>query len=540
MRSFFAKIFLCCLLAVFCVMASATDIVKLRTSEYAFRSVGDNGKWGEWGDWEKTSMPIVLSHNTLVVYSSTQQEYDIYETSAYGDTSDRTIKMSAIDKKGKQCELRLRHKDNYWQLYVDYSDMSWVYNIELAYSHRDDGSNTAAANVANAMSGEPHTATSSTVPEMRQVETASASSASTLNVDDDLDDFKRLIDYPLGLTFLPKNAEGVVGLGGIHKVEALIKQNRSWTCQIKELSTGSKYIALFKHNGYVDSYKGHLFDDADYTVGENYYSNHWEFNFSLDKAKYSEEYVEQLYKDMLGKLEKRLYYQITEQTVSGNRVHRHMAKFADGRKVELTLENYDSSYRVKICITPFDSAHFPAQVSSASSKSYASTNKSSSSSYSSTPEKPSLFSQTNKRKFALGGMGGAIGLGSKTLGAGGFSLTICGFYADIIFKGASHEDDTGVDTWEDEKGIATHLGYQIPIRRWLRLIPLVGYCKVSEGETDGSDYYLDDSGVHNKFVANWSDGGVDFGGMMVLHFGVFNIYLGGTTSSAYGGLGFEF
>lgn len=126
------------------------------------------------------------------------------------------------------------------------------------------------------------------------------------------------------------------------------------------------------------------------------------------------------------------------------------------------------------------------------------------------------------------------------MGAGGINLSIWGIYADVFFSPAAHTDDTGVDTWEDDQGIATHIGYQIPIRRWLRLIPVVGYCKVSEGETDGSDYYINDSGVHNAFTANWSEGGVDFGGLMVLHFGIINIYLGGTTSSAYGGVGFEF
>lgn len=59
MRNIITKILMTCMLAVFCVMAAAQDVVKLRTSEYALRFADDNGQWGEWSEWKVSSMPVV-------------------------------------------------------------------------------------------------------------------------------------------------------------------------------------------------------------------------------------------------------------------------------------------------------------------------------------------------------------------------------------------------------------------------------------------------------------------------------------------------
>lgn len=69
----------------------------------------------------------------------------------------------------------------------------------------------------------------------------------------------------------------------------------------------------------------------------------------------------------------------------------------------------------------------------------------------------------------------------------------------------------GVDKWSDKTSAVVHIGYQIPIVKNLRFIPVIGYAKIAYGTTDGSDYTISDSGVvHNKFSEKKSVSGVRF------------------------------
>lgn len=76
----------------------------------------------------------------------------------------------------------------------------------------------------------------------------------------------------------------------------------------------------------------------------------------------------------------------------------------------------------------------------------------------------------------------------------------------------------GVDKWSDKMTTVVHIGYQIPIVKNLRFIPVIGYAKIAYGTTDGSDYTISDSGiVHNKFSEKKSVSGLDFGGIAVIN-----------------------
>ena len=64
-------------------------------------------------------------------------------------------------------------------------------------------------------------------------------------------------------------------------------------------------------------------------------------------------------------------------------------------------------------------------------------------------------------------------------GAVGVSLAIKGFYAGVMGWPSSHENDMGVDKWSDKTTTVVHIGYQIPIVKNLRFIPVIGYAKYS-------------------------------------------------------------
>ena len=107
----------------------------------------------------------------------------------------------------------------------------------------------------------------------------------------------------------------------------------------------------------------------------------------------------------------------------------------------------------------------------------------------------SVYFQRECGNIYWGGYGRGI-----SNGAVGVSLAIKGFYAGVMGWPSSHENDMGVDKWSDKTTTVVHIGYQIPIVKNLRFIPVIGYAKIAYGTTDGSDYTISDSGiVHNKF-----------------------------------------
>lgn len=103
------------------------------------------------------------------------------------------------------------------------------------------------------------------------------------------------------------------------------------------------------------------------------------------------------------------------------------------------------------------------------------------------------FSSNNGRVEA-GLSLGQVGTGTKNEGIGsGANALIYGGYIDLVKFGPEHRFDHRVkDTdWEDHVAICVHLGYQIPILPWLRVMPLVGYAQTNEGLTRGDEMYLD-------------------------------------------------
>ena len=123
---------------------------------------------------------------------------------------------------------------------------------------------------------------------------------------------------------------------------------------------------------------------------------------------------------------------------------------------------------------------------------------------------------------------GVIGAGFDEFkfGAFGINASYHGIYADLMFFPLTHSDNLGVDKWPDHYVYAFHAGYQIPIHKYkdgnIRIIPLFGYAKVSEGITDGSDYSIWKSAfpfssyIHNHYTPINERSGFDYGGAIML------------------------
>ncbi len=130
------KLLLIIALLVGMAFTAGAEALKYKSTDIAVRTTDDNGNWGEWSDWEDCSVLVVINtdNDVISIYSSEPQEFDVYDAGEgfVKDAKDgQTWTLKCVDADGLRCEIRLRVQSNgQTQLYVDYSNLSVVYNIE--------------------------------------------------------------------------------------------------------------------------------------------------------------------------------------------------------------------------------------------------------------------------------------------------------------------------------------------------------------------------------------------------------------------------
>lgn len=110
------------------------QVYKLRAYEISYKYYDNNYGWTDWSEWEKCNILITvdLYEMRIKIYSDVEQEYDIIETTndendIYGNS---TVKCVAVDKYGLKCNVRIvNDKYSNKQIYIDYLDIHWVYNV---------------------------------------------------------------------------------------------------------------------------------------------------------------------------------------------------------------------------------------------------------------------------------------------------------------------------------------------------------------------------------------------------------------------------
>lgn len=125
------------MMILFCLSSVTTDAqtYKYQTTSFAYKTYDYQWKrWTEWSDWENSSMLVVISldREVISIYSQSIQEYDIVEYQGEERDSDggESVKFLCVNEDGLRCNIRLRtQRDGQRQLYVDFSDMMWVYSI---------------------------------------------------------------------------------------------------------------------------------------------------------------------------------------------------------------------------------------------------------------------------------------------------------------------------------------------------------------------------------------------------------------------------
>lgn len=130
------KLLIFTILLVSLCMASVAhaSVSKLTAYSVAYKYVDDDGQWTSWSDWEDCNILVVLNPDKLriTIYSNTTQEYDIISVGDWESDGEggEVTEYDCVDAEGLRCGVRWRiDKDGDEQMYVDYNDFCFVYNL---------------------------------------------------------------------------------------------------------------------------------------------------------------------------------------------------------------------------------------------------------------------------------------------------------------------------------------------------------------------------------------------------------------------------
>lgn len=121
------------LLTILISTQAFSQVLRFRTTAYSQKYVDSYGYWTNWSEWEKSDMLVIfdLDDDIIKIYSPKIQTYLILEhLRTYSDNSGgKQIEWSCIDQDYDKGHIRLREINNTYQLYIDFSNISWVYNL---------------------------------------------------------------------------------------------------------------------------------------------------------------------------------------------------------------------------------------------------------------------------------------------------------------------------------------------------------------------------------------------------------------------------
>lgn len=123
------KIILGIILALFMSIPSFSQIINFKATSVAIKEVGY-----KWSDWKKCDILITFNLRTdkVVIYSRSIQIYKVLtQGQSYIDESGgEQVKYDVIDQDDDLGDMRLRvERNGNSQIYIDFADVSWVYNV---------------------------------------------------------------------------------------------------------------------------------------------------------------------------------------------------------------------------------------------------------------------------------------------------------------------------------------------------------------------------------------------------------------------------
>ena len=119
-------------------LAHGQSSVKMKTTSFAYNYKENGYSWTNWSDFEEASILVLmdLGRDRITVYSKDTQVYDIAKDE--GKTTDTDgddfYSFLCVNEDGKACRVRLAKLNSQGgrnQLYVEFDDMKWVYNLRV-------------------------------------------------------------------------------------------------------------------------------------------------------------------------------------------------------------------------------------------------------------------------------------------------------------------------------------------------------------------------------------------------------------------------
>ncbi|MFY7739593.1 MAG: hypothetical protein ACOVQC_03665 [Flavobacterium sp.] len=125
------------LISTLFILCSYGQVVKCKTTGLAFRSKDETTDlWSKWSEFEAVELLLIIDadNNRIKIFSKEEQVYDIIKTyeSIIDDDGDKTSKWLCINEDGLKCFVRLvklNSQEGRNQIYVDFEDLMFVYNI---------------------------------------------------------------------------------------------------------------------------------------------------------------------------------------------------------------------------------------------------------------------------------------------------------------------------------------------------------------------------------------------------------------------------
>ena len=123
------KIILGIILTLFMSVPSFSQVINFKATSVAIKEVGY-----KWSDWQRCDILITFNLKTdkVVIYSRSIQIYKVITQGQnfIDESGGEQVKYKVIDQDDDLGSMRLRVETNgNSQIYIDFADVSWVYNV---------------------------------------------------------------------------------------------------------------------------------------------------------------------------------------------------------------------------------------------------------------------------------------------------------------------------------------------------------------------------------------------------------------------------
>jgi len=119
-------------------VTSFGQVYKFKSTSFSSKYQINDYKWSEWSEATESSVLITVDINKyrITIYSKTTQVYDIAkdEGKTTDNDGDDFYSFYCVNEDGLTCRVRLaklNSQNGRNQVYVDFKDFKWVYNVYL-------------------------------------------------------------------------------------------------------------------------------------------------------------------------------------------------------------------------------------------------------------------------------------------------------------------------------------------------------------------------------------------------------------------------